>query len=87
MAPDWTWAIEVKTLRFFGDDGKLNDNMLMHLLSPYAEHRSALTDCDKLARSALHGRKGVLIFGYDHAAWPLDPAIEAFATLARRAWV
>jgi hypothetical protein len=33
--PIWQMAIEVKLLRLFGDRGKLNDNMLMHLLSPY----------------------------------------------------
>ena len=32
-------------LRFMGDNGKLNDNIVMHILSPYPEHRSALTDC------------------------------------------
>jgi len=26
-----------------GDNGKPNDNMLMHILSPYPAHRSALT--------------------------------------------
>jgi hypothetical protein len=43
-ASSWEWAIEVKMLRFLGDNGKLNDNILMHILSPYPEHRSALTD-------------------------------------------
>ena len=33
--PSWQWAIEAKMLRLFGDNGKLNDNMLMHVLSPY----------------------------------------------------
>ncbi|WP_423922973.1 hypothetical protein [Candidatus Poriferisodalis sp.] len=28
------WAIEVKMLRFRGDNNKPNDNMLLHLLSP-----------------------------------------------------
>jgi hypothetical protein len=27
-------AIEVKMLRLMGDNGKLNDNMVMHILSP-----------------------------------------------------
>jgi hypothetical protein len=36
-------------LRIFGDNGKLNDNMLMHVLSFYPAHLSALTDCGKLA--------------------------------------
>ena len=70
-------------LRFFGDNGKLNDNILMHVLSPYPEHRSALTDCDKLLRSRIKGRKAILIYGFDHEEWPLDPAVEAFEALAK----
>ena len=78
----WDWAIEAKMLRMFGDNGKLNDNMLMHVLSPYSAHRSALTDCGKLVHSDLPGRKAIMIFGYDYNDWPMDPAIEAFETLA-----
>jgi hypothetical protein len=69
-------------LRPFGDNGKLNDNMLMHVLSPYPAHRSALTDCYKLVTSDLPGRKGMLIFGYDYDGWAMDPAVEAFEALA-----
>lgn len=32
--PAWGWAIEAKLLRLFGDNGKLNGNMVMHILSP-----------------------------------------------------
>ena len=78
----WDWAIEGKMLRLFGDNGKLNDNMLMHILSPYPAHRSALTDCSKLVASGLPGRKAIVIFGYDYDGWAMDPAIEAFETLA-----
>jgi len=56
----------------------------MHILSPYPEHRSALTDCEELARSRLPGRKAIVIYGFDHAGWPLDPAIDAFETLAAK---
>lgn len=80
--PSWEWAIEAKMLRLFGDNGKLNDNMLMHVLSPYPAHRSALTDCEKLAGSALPGRRAIMIFGYDYEGWSMDPAISAFETLA-----
>lgn len=83
LGPDWDWAIEVKMLRFFGDNGKLNDNILMHILSPYPEHRSALTDCEKLLGSGLQGRKAILIYGFDHDEWKLDPAIDGFETLAQ----
>jgi hypothetical protein len=35
MSPSWEWAIEIKMPRLMGDNGKPNDNMLMHILSPY----------------------------------------------------
>ena len=69
-----------------GDNGKPNDNMLMHILSPYPNDRSALTDCAKLLESGLPGRKAVVIYGFDYPKLPMDPAIEAFETLAGR-WV
>ena len=70
-------------LRLRGDNGKPNDNMLMHILSPYAEHRSALTDIDKLRSSGFTCDKAVLIYGYDDAEFPTSTAIDAFETLAR----
>lgn len=78
-----SWVLEVKLLRFRGDNGQPNDNMLMHILSPYPAHRSALTDCEKLLASGLDGRKAVLIYGFDDSEWPLETAIAAFETLAR----
>ncbi len=80
--PDWEWAIEVKMLRFLGDNGKDNDNILMHILSPYSAHRSALTDCKKLINSGFNAKKGILIYGYGSDRWPLEPAIETFEILA-----
>ena len=67
-----------------GDNGKPNDNMLMHVLSPYPQHRSALTDCVKLARSGFEGRKAIMILGYGYPDMPLEPAIDAFETLAAK---
>ncbi len=69
-----------------GANGKPNDNMLMHILSPYPSDRSALTDCVKLLDSGLTGRKAVVIYGFDYPNLPMDPAIEAFESLANR-WV
>lgn len=79
-----TWAVEAKMLRIMGDNGKPNDNMLMHILSPYPQHRSALTDCRKLGESSLGPRKAILIFGYEYEVWPMEPTITAFETLAAR---
>ena len=81
--PGWDWAIEVKMLRLMGENGKANDNMLMHILSPYAIHRSALTNCEKLLGSRLAGCKAIVIYGFDYSELPMDPAIEAFVFLAR----
>lgn len=78
------WAVEIKMLRFMEDEGKLNDNTLMHILSPYPANRSALTDCTKLVASGFDTRKAILIFGYDYDGWSMDPAIEAFEILAER---
>jgi hypothetical protein len=83
VAPMWDRAVEVKMLRLMGDNGKLNDNMLMHILSPYPEHRSALTDCVKLAYSSLSGQKTVLIYAFDQKAFPVEVTLHAFELLAR----
>ena len=80
----WDWAIEIKMLRLMGDNGKTNDNILMHILSPYPAQRSALTDCEKLVGVALGRRKAVVIYGYDYPGWPMDPVIDAFEALAAR---
>ncbi|MGE0600207.1 MAG: hypothetical protein AB7J35_13745 [Dehalococcoidia bacterium] len=80
---DELWAIEVKMLRLFGDNGKPNDNLLMHILSPYPQHRSALTDCEKLTLGRPRDRLGILIYAFESADWPMIAAISAFETLAR----
>lgn len=79
---DWAFAIESKLLRMLGDNGKPNDNMLMHILSPYETHRSALTDCAKLARSGFASRTAVLIYGFESDEYPLEQAVSAFQILA-----
>jgi hypothetical protein len=87
---DWTlgdpssWAIEIKMLRLMGDNGKPNDNMLMHILSPYHVHRSALTDVVKLEQSGFACRRAVLIYGFDYPDLPMEPALQAFECLAKR---
>lgn len=77
-----SWAVEVKLLRLLGDNGLKNDNMLMHILSPYPVDHSALTDCSKLLRSGFADRKAILIIAYDYDSLPMDLTIEAFELLA-----
>jgi hypothetical protein len=77
-----TWFIEAKMMRLMGDNGKPNDNILTHILSPYPQQRSALTDCWKLKESGFDGQLGVLIYGYSYQGYPLEPVIHAFEVLA-----
>ena len=70
------WAVEVKMLRLLGDNGKLNDNMLIHVLSPYSAHRSALTDVTKLRTSTFSCHLAILIYGFDYEDWPIEAAVQ-----------
>ncbi|MBD0328571.1 MAG: hypothetical protein ICV64_00485 [Thermoleophilia bacterium] len=58
-----------------------DDTSLKDLLSPYDTDRSALTDAGKLAHRGFDCRTAILIYGFDYADRPLDPAIEAFELL------
>lgn len=80
----WRWAIEVKMLRLLGDNGRPNDNMVTHILSPSPADNSALTDWAKLVASQLGIHKAILIYGFDYPRLPMDSAIEAFEVLASR---
>lgn len=76
--------IEAKMVRLFGDNGRPNDNILTHILSPYHQHRSAVTDCAKLRTSGFHGRLFILIYGYEYQGYPLELTASAFELLARQ---
>lgn len=79
------WVVEVKMARLFGDNGKPDDTAIKDILSPYPAHRSALTDCAKLADSDFKCSKAVLIYGFDYAPdYPLTPLVDAFELLARQ---
>lgn len=80
----WSLCVEVKMLRLMGDNGLVNDNMLMHILSPYPAHRSAVTDTEKLLESSFTGEKALVIYAYEYPKWPSLPAIQAFEALASR---
>jgi hypothetical protein len=80
--PDWCWSVEIKMLRVMGDNGKPNDNILMHILSPYPVNRSAVTDCGKLLQSGLPGRKAIVIFAYEYPDYPAEPVIRSFELVA-----
>ena len=74
--------IEIKMMRLFGDNGKTNDNITMHILSPYPKQRSALTDIQKLQKSGFDGDKAIVIYGYDYDDYPMSIMMDCFEALA-----
>ena len=78
------WAIEVKLARVGRDNGTYEDAAIKKIPSPYADDRSAVTDCVKLARSDFAGRRAVLIDGFEDPHRPLFWLIEAFEAAAPR---
>ncbi|MGA8553345.1 MAG: hypothetical protein WB630_02915, partial [Candidatus Acidiferrales bacterium] len=79
------WAIEVKLVRPFGDNGKQAEHWSENLLHPYPGNVSAISDCLKLDESKFQERKAVLVFVYEHAIAKVNVnvAIEAFELIAR----
>ncbi len=86
MSPDTSLFIEAKLWRPLGDNGKPNDQIVSHILSPYQRTRSAVSDCPKLLASGFGGEKAIMIFGYEHDDWPMEPILQAFEALAQP-WV
>ena len=82
VTPAQKLYIEVKMMRLLGDNGKTNDNMTTHILSPYPKQRSALTDIQKLRDSGFDGDKAIVIYGYDYDDFPLSAMMDCFETIA-----
>jgi hypothetical protein len=78
------WAIEVKIVRPFGDNGKLAEHWSENVLHPYAGNTSSLGDCLKLLEAGMPERKAVLIYGFEHAVpqIAIEAAICGFEILA-----
>ena len=69
---------EVKMMRIMGDNNKANDNIFMHIFSPYENQNSALTDGLKLLKSGFDGEKSIIIYGYDYDDFPIEKTISLF---------
>ena len=80
------WAIELKVVRPFGDNGLPAEHWSQNVLHPYPGNTSSLGDCLKLLTSGLPERKAVLIFGFEHTPpkVELETAIAGFELLADR---
>ena len=78
------WALEFKVIRSFGDNGLPAEHWSENVLHPYSGNTTSPGDCLKLILSGLPERKGIVVFGFEHAqaVVPLDPAIRSFELLA-----
>ena len=62
---------------------KTSDNITMHILSPYPQQRSALTDTEKLKDSSFDGQKAIVIYGYYYDEYPIIKMMDRFEKLAQ----
>jgi len=79
------WALEFKTVRPFGDNGKAAENWSIHLLHPYEGNVSLIGDCLKLEKLGGPERKAGVVVGYEHTPpqISLAPVLAAFEIVAR----
>ena len=81
VGPQWGWAIEVKAARALRNNGQPAEEVLKHLLSPFAEDRSALSDCEKVLAFRATQRHALLVYGYDYPSRPLSALVDALDLL------
>jgi hypothetical protein len=79
------WAVELKIIRPFGDNGKPAEHWSENIFHQYPGNTSSLGDCIKLLDSSLLERKAVVIFGYEHTppVVSLEIAVACFEHIAR----
>lgn len=78
------WALEVKIVRPFGNDGRPAENWSVNLLHPYVGNASLLGDCLKLRSIEREERKAVLAIAYEHdpPLIDLEPLTLSFELIA-----
>jgi hypothetical protein len=59
------WAIELKYVRFVGDNGKINDYGLGKVVSPYKGQHSSNLDAMRLSKTSMGKRKAVIMYGFE----------------------
>lgn len=80
------WALEIKLVRPFGDNGKEAEHWSQNLLHPYAGNVSALSDLLKLRTVPLTQcvRRGLVVLTYSHtpARIDLEPLLTSFELIS-----
>jgi hypothetical protein len=79
------WALEVKIVRPFGDNGIEAEHWSQNLLHPYRGNVSAIGDAMKLAEYRGPEKKGIIVICYEHEPPRIDLAVlvSAFELISR----
>jgi len=60
------WAVEIKIVRPFGDNGKEAEHWSQNLIHPYEGNVSSIGDAIKLQKSEFNERIGIIVIAYEH---------------------
>jgi len=74
--PTFEWAIEMKYVRFVGDNGKNNDYGVTKVASPYRKDRSSVLDAERLGEFNLAKRKAIVMYGFEFDSASYDHAVN-----------
>ena len=76
--------IEIKAIRKMRDNGTQEEFLVNHILSPYENDKSFLTDTKKLLNSDFEGEKAVVFYGYDYEVAPMDIIVGCYELIAEK---
>jgi hypothetical protein len=80
------WALEIKIVRPFGDNGREAEHWSQNLLHPYEGNVSSIGDALKLQKSNFKERKGIVVITYQYNPQRLDLQIliDSFESIAKK---
>jgi len=70
------WAVELKVIRFIGDNGGKNSYGAGKFLSPYRMETSLTTDIVRLHNSTIAPKKAVVGYAFQHSFRTCDDALQ-----------
>lgn len=66
------WAVEIKIVRPFGDNGNVAENWSVKLLHPYEGNTSLIGDALKLLKLEEFPKKAIFLIAYEHTVPKID---------------
>jgi hypothetical protein len=62
---NFNWVIELKYIRFIGDNGKVNNYGLGKVVSPYKAEHSSVGDAIRLSKTKMGKKKAIVMYGFE----------------------